>query len=132
MYWITSATLIIFLYLLARGHYSGSLRARRAPHDVSEPTGADRAVSANRFTQFARELSCRSKATRVGHEAVFDFCGAGAAARRFLAAAGDHLYVRLLDRHQPGGGQKAVRGVRHDASVQLSVRRAAGAYVGRG
>src|SRR6266404_9114052 len=70
------------------------------------------------------------KRREVGHEAVFDFCSGCAAARRVLAAAGDHLYVRLLDRHQLGGGRKAVRGVRQDASVQLSVRHPADADAG--
>src|SRR6266851_3102929 len=93
-----------------------------ASDDVSPRTGERVGVSANEFTQSVLALSCRANGYEVGHEAVLDFCSA-------WAAAGDHLYVRLLDRNQPGGGRKAVRGVRQDASVQLSVRRPAGADV---
>src|SRR5258706_15850333 len=73
------------------------------------------------------KLPSRLKGARRRHEAVFDFCSSGAAARRVLVAGRDHGDVRLLDPDQLVGGGKAVRGVRQDAAIQLSVRHRAGA-----
>ena len=67
------------------------------------------------------------------HETVSDFRSAGAAARRVLGAADDLRNVQLLEPSaQRFGGGKAVRGVRQDAAIQLSVRHPAGADARRG
>src|SRR5450756_2617811 len=56
----------------------------------------------------------------VTHEAVSDFRGAGAAARRVHPAVRHHLYVGLLDPHRSRRGGEAVRGVRQDAAIPVS------------
>src|SRR3977135_4418471 len=89
-------------------------------------------VSAYNFTQLTQELSCGPEGREEEHEAVFDFCGVGAAAGWVSAAVRDHLHVRLLDPDRSGGSRKAVRGVRQDASIQLPVRHPAFADAGRG
>ena len=84
--------------------------------------------------QFNLAKTCYNQYERpeAFHEAVSDLCGLGAAARRVPAAAGEHPDVRLLDPHRLVGGRKAVRGLRHEASVRLSVRHPAGSDARRG